>query len=541
MNQDVNSLSSQSNSYKSDWLIAGGLFLSAFLLRAIGLFRLDVWFDEIAILLQTNLPISQLWKFNQSENFPPLFPWIVKLWSYFVTSDWCYRLLAALIGSAVPPAAYFLAKEIKSRRFAVLLGVACVICLPLIYYSQVVRMYGLFTVFSVISYIFFLRAIKDNRFSYWIIVAIANLLAFYTFLFGVLMIAAEFTVLFWRSRKSLKKLAKPLLTHLPAFLLMSFWIVVLMNRSSVVQSYAKTLDPFGDFLRIWAFFGSGAIFNDKLIPGLVVNIPLFIGFFLGLFYRKKDENLKISVQLMIIVILLVVIISVVEFPVLDSRYLLFLIPLYLIIVFSGWMHLSKLWQLAGIIAVFLTLSLSTVYYYLNFLPVNDAFRYHGVFVHSESNDGNCYSRMADTLQKRLKPGEVILHFGAPYLRSFTFFASIYFHHRSLPEYLFTKEDLTEAVGRQYLLPGEQIDDISDLKPIPKGIWIVTLSDPEILITAGEKRDSTSTRIPAWLETESLPEQLVKYNFQFQEIIRDGSLSALHFIRIDNGVARAVSE
>ncbi|MBU0519921.1 glycosyltransferase family 39 protein [bacterium] len=524
-------MTSETNNLRFSLIAGGGLFLLAFVLRYIGLFRLDVWFDEIAVLLQTDLSLAEIWRFNQNENFPPLFPWIVKLWSYIASSDSSYRLLAALIGALLPPISYFLGREIQDRKLGVLLGICCAISLPLLYYSQVVRMYGLFVVASTISYLFFLRAIKTEKPSYWFITALANLAAFYAFLFGLFIIITEFLILAWIYRSNLKKILPPLIAHIPTFILMSFWFAVLIDRSNVAQSYLASQNLYGDFIRMWMFLGSGSVFYNNLGIALVINLPLIIGFILSFRTLKKEKTTVATITLLVLPIFFVSMVSVIKVPVLDGRYMLFLTPLYLVLGLRGWILLkNSTWRKIGIIAVFASLSISSGYYYSHFLSANDDFRHHGVFKHTEDDDGNCYSRMADTLQERLQPDEIIIHFGGPFLRSFTFFTSIYFHHRTFPEYLFTADDVSYCVGRQYIQPGEQISTLNSLDQIPHGIWVVTLNDPKIIYKSDEQDTVPLSKLDKWLETGNLPEELSRYNYHFEEIIRDGSLSALYFTR-----------
>ena len=187
---------------RADILNITVLFIAALLFRLFRLFDLDVWFDEVAILLQLDMSFGEIWNFCKIENFPPFYPWIAKAWNYIFPGDQSLRLLSAIIGALVPPAAYFLGKEVKDQKFGILLGFACVVSLPLIYYSQVVRMYGLFVLLGCISYTSFIRGMKTNEWKYWVLTAFANLLAFYTFLFAVFICAVFYNinaVTFWAS------------------------------------------------------------------------------------------------------------------------------------------------------------------------------------------------------------------------------------------------------------------------------------------------------------------------------------------------------
>ncbi len=516
---------------KNHLVIGVVIFCSALSIRYIKLFDLDLWFDEITILLQIDLSFSDIWEFNKSENFPPFYPWLVKLWSYCCHTDNGYRVLNAIIGSLVAPVAYLLGCELKDKKLGTLVGLASAVSVPLIYYSQVVRMYSLFVVFICISYYTFSRAVATEKYKYWIITAIANLLAFYTHLFGLFVITTEFIILIWIFRADLKKMIPPVVSHIPTLILMSFWFLVLLDRYQVVQSYTHSANLFSNLIRLWLFMGSGVFFGKNLIIAFFVNIPLFVGLFLGIPQWFRNRSNKIFAALFVMPFALIVIVSFFRFSIIDGRYLLFLVPSYLTLVISGWLYVNnKLWRSIGLISVFISLIFSSWYYFSNYLEANDTFRYHGVFAHSKEDDGKCYSRIAAIVEGKITSDEVIIHYSGPYRRSFTFFTSIYYHKRSLLEYVYTTDELPYAVGRQYLKPNERITSLNELDQIPGGIWVITLNKPKFLYIEGYKASQNEKKFDKWIEKDNLPAELKGLDYHFAEIIRDGSLSAIHFIR-----------
>ena len=128
----------------SDFGIVTVLFVIALGLRWYNLTALDLRFDEVAILLQTSLSYSEIWEFCKLENFPPLYPWIIKFLNNYMHDPVQLRWFSAIVGALVPPIAYLLGKEIQGRKLGLLLGLATIVSLPLLYFSQVVRMYSLF-------------------------------------------------------------------------------------------------------------------------------------------------------------------------------------------------------------------------------------------------------------------------------------------------------------------------------------------------------------------------------------------------------------
>ena len=124
---------------RKDWFAILILFSLALGIRSVQLFSLDLWFDEVVLLFQVKMSYAQIWRFCQNENFPPLFPWLLKAWYSIFPGENSLRFFCALMGALTPPAAYFLGKEIQNRRLGWLLGLACVLSIALTVLAIVTR------------------------------------------------------------------------------------------------------------------------------------------------------------------------------------------------------------------------------------------------------------------------------------------------------------------------------------------------------------------------------------------------------------------
>jgi len=165
--------------------------------------------------------------------------------------------------------------------------------------------------------------------------------------------------------------------------------------------------------------------------------------------------------------------------------MLFLLPIYLILAIDGWYYLSnKLLRFIGLGALFLTLLLGTISFYSNYAEAHDLFRNRWQTI--ENLDGHSMSEGAKYIDDLYKKGDVIVHYSAPRVRSFTFFPFIYYHDRKYPEYLLAEGKIAEHAGAQYLKPGDTIKSFDDLNPEPKGIFIVTLADPFLIMSDSEE-------------------------------------------------------
>ena len=223
-------------------------------LRLIKLHDLDIWFDEAVLLFQVQMSYSEIWSFCTNENFPPLFPWILKAWNAVFPGEHLLRIFCALLGALTPPAAYFLGKELQDRRLGWLLGIACVFSVALLYYSQMIRMYTVLPFLACLSLLTFLRAVKTDQYKYWLLMALINLLGFYVFLFFIFFISGEFLALVWWRRQALKTLLRPVLTQLPALALMMIWVGVMLQRYSEVNEAFLNLNLAKEFFKLLGVF-----------------------------------------------------------------------------------------------------------------------------------------------------------------------------------------------------------------------------------------------------------------------------------------------
>jgi hypothetical protein len=128
---------------------------------------------------------------------------------------------------------------------------------------------------------------------------------------------------------------------------------------------------------------------------------------------------------------------------------------------------------------------------------------------------------------------VIIHFSGSVIRTLSYFPSIYYHSRSLPEYIYSFEELSMQNGQQYLHPGERIADLYEINPLPRGIWVVTWEPPEKVIFDSPWFLEQRKRGRPGYKHENLPEQLYEAGYRSQYITRFGGISTIYFLKITN--------
>ncbi len=518
-----------------DFTIIAALLIGGFLLRLFRLFDLDVWFDEAVLLLTAKHSYVEIWNLIKNDNYPPLYVWMLKFWGTLFPGENALRLFAALTGSLTAPMAYLLGKEMGNRKWGILLGAACVLSYSLVYYSQMIRMYSIFPFWACLSLYGFYRGWKTNSWRDWALTAVANLLGFYTFLFMVFLIAAQFLIVLWSERSFGGRFRRLLAVHLPVFILMLFWIVPLVQRlMAIEESFILAPVTPEDLAKLWVFWGTGTYFTDRYALAVLLNLPFLIGFGLAAIKLYRSFPVRSAIFILIFTVSSVYLISLVGQSIFLKRYFLFLLPLYLGVGIAGWLALkTPLLRRVGLSVTFIVLIISLAYYYVNYYPEHEPYGFCLVSPETGKADGHALRKVSDLIEKRIRDGEVIIHFSNPSFRNLSFFPSIYYHERALPEYFYSKTGLHHWSGGQFLLPGEHISALQDLNPLPQGIWLVTL-DPAKDLFKDEVISGRNDRF-RWVVADNLPLELIRAGYRRGRTYQFGNVSAVHLRREETQV------
>jgi hypothetical protein len=511
----------------SGYLLLFLILLLGLVIRCYNLTSIDIWFDEAAILFQTEMTFAEIWSFSASENFPPLYQWLLKLWSYLGSSIERLRLLSVIIGSLTPLIFFLIGRELFNRKYALLYGLLSVLSVPLIYYSQNIRMYSLFILLCSLSYLGFIKALKTNEWKYWILVAVSNLLGYYTFLFMVFVIAGEFLVLLSRYRFRFNEYARFLYPHIIVLMLMFCWIIPFYERYTTVIKQVQTHVTIGQIVKVFFYLGTGTHFLGKYLLAAILNLPFALGLFIGIRELKHNKKLTALTIIFCFTLISCCIISTLGPNIFYGRYLLFLLPIYFAIILHGYSIIKdKIVRVIALSVLVVSLLSSNIYYFTHYLQVHDEFRY--LWYEVERVEGHSFSLIAKEVEDQIAEREVIIHYSNPKLRSFSFFPLLYYHGRKLPEYIYSKNDLPSHAGQQYLKPGELLRSLEDLDELPKGIWIITLNSLEFLT---EYNTLTETTKPSWFHRENLLSELDHLDYRHDKSFSIGNVTTVHFVKV----------
>jgi len=175
----------------AQWFLPVLIVLLAVGLRFYQLGDKGLWGDEIAQAKWSLLPLAKMWtRFRDPPDFILHFM-LGQVAQQFGTSALWVRLPSAITSVLTVPATYVLARRVGTRAVA-LVAMTLVALSPFqIWYAQDARMYAALACYAAPSLYFFLRVLERPQWRAAIGLTIANALAIYTHLFGVMPLLIE--------------------------------------------------------------------------------------------------------------------------------------------------------------------------------------------------------------------------------------------------------------------------------------------------------------------------------------------------------------
>jgi len=269
------------------WLILLVLALAAFL-RLFELGTNSLWLDEV---YQVDVS-SHSWgaiirSCIYSDTHPPLYYLLQHLWIIlFGQSEAAVRSLSACLGILSVLVLYYLGRELFNRTVGLIASLFLAISWFAIYFSQEARPYSLLLALTLLSFLFFVKALKSEktRIRYVALYAFASILLCYTHLYGLFVIATQALFLFLYRRSYAK--GKAALWYALAITVLSFgpWIYVLATKTS--QTGIAGLS--------WLPMPSAGLVGDTLLkligtyPTSIVLLLLFLPLcVIGMSYPRK--------------------------------------------------------------------------------------------------------------------------------------------------------------------------------------------------------------------------------------------------------------
>ncbi|VAW41959.1 hypothetical protein MNBD_CHLOROFLEXI01-7, partial [hydrothermal vent metagenome] len=378
------------------------ILLLAFGLRLHALGNQSMWWDELKTIERATLPLpALLTDFINTRDQLPAYYLLMRGWIQLGNNAFIVRLFSLLWGVLGVTAVFQLGRQIGSTKVGVTAAFLLAISPFHIYYSQEARMYSLLVTLIILAHVGLVavlqknnsgtiwntenrkddaenrRGIKGGGFSkisvylcgisaklcvafptctvinkkrYWLLYFLTMATAVYThyFTFLILFAHAIFFILHLRPLKPISYYWFGLMALLAA--LFTPWIIMIVNRSGyseAVPVWINTAQWYEPILTLWTFT-IGATLSRRSLAGVVG----FAIFMLGLLssrhivqQQSKHKSIiaKLLLLWLLVPLLFIYLISLGNgsFSLYMDRYLIIVLPIYLLLVAWGWVHLTK--------------------------------------------------------------------------------------------------------------------------------------------------------------------------------------------------------
>ncbi|MCP4415404.1 MAG: hypothetical protein GY805_02195 [Chloroflexi bacterium] len=360
------------------------ILLLAFALRLHALDSQSLWWDELKTVQRANMSFSELFADLAGHRAHlPLYFILMRGWSWLGNSAFIVRLFSVIWGVLGVTAVFQLGRQIGSTKVGLTAAFLLAISPFHIYYSQETRMYSMLVTLLIFAHVGLIAILQEantplplsptapsaslrlNR--NWLLYFLAMTTAVYTHYFTFLIIFAHtiFFILHLRPLKPISFYWFGLMTLLAV--LFAPWAIVIIGRSGYNQAipiWINTVQLIEPILTLWTF-SIGATLSRTSLAG-ILGFTLFmlglLGSFRALHKQPKDKNNvhKLFFFWLFIPLLFIYLISLGNgsFSLYLDRYLIVVLPIYLLLVAWGWVHLtghSVPWLLGlGILATAVT-------------------------------------------------------------------------------------------------------------------------------------------------------------------------------------------
>ncbi len=386
------------------------LVLLAFAVRLWDIGGKGLWYDEASTALMARAGVAEIVQFHWRSAFehPPLWVLLMHFWSMiWGQSEFALRLPAAFAGALLVPLMWQNLKRCwpadRVVRFVAALFIA--ISPVLILYSQEARMYAIVTLFAAISIYLFLRLQDSDRWGLLAAFIITNVVMLGVHYYAVLLIAAEAmcVLVTWRSRRRgrVRLIAGLALSILPLIL----WAALSPGFQTTLRSVTAQSARAGGTWQVWAdrlwrdiTFGSVVWQPSRSVVGYILAPLLLLGVYAALrpgpqSRSQQNRLLGRTGGILFTLTLLTAILASATFQnAIHTRYILFAVPAFYVLLALG---IGLLWRRArwlGIVALLAPLVVAAL----------GLTHYYGLYQKSGYRD------MARAIVAQAAPGDAIL-------------------------------------------------------------------------------------------------------------------------------------
>lgn len=354
----------------------------ALILRLVNLNQ-SFWLDEAAQVIESARPLKD--QFSLPADFhPPLFHILLHFWMIFGRSEIWIRMLPVLFGIGSVYLIYHVSEAIGKSKAGIWAAFFLSVSPYHIWYSQEARPYMLFVFLSLLA----TDALIRNK---WIFYTLISFFTLYSFYFSPFLFLSHLAYILLFQRKQGKKFTLSILAALILFIpwLPSFWTQLNIGTNGFFKGWTDIVSmiPEKAIPSLFAkfIFGKGTITNK--IEYTLAIIPELLVFILCQFnIAGKKEGKLISILFWIPLVAATA--TAIIIPVLAPQRLLFLLPVFCLILGLGASAFPKKIQAASIIIILVTSLLGVYQYYTDPYVQREEWRQAVRFVENESNQNS---------------------------------------------------------------------------------------------------------------------------------------------------------
>ena len=355
---------------KRPYLPLIGILLLAFGLRLHALDSQSLWWDELKTVQRATMTLPDLLAdLTRNRAHLPFYFLLMRGWSLFMgNSAFSVRYFSVLWGVLGVTAVFQLGKQLATPQVGPSAAFLLAISPFHIWYSQEARMYSFLPTLLILAHVALVAVLKKSSKRYWLLYFLAMGTAVFThyFTFLILLAHAIFAILNMRLKPQFARRWFGQMAVLAAlFAPWAYKIASQHGYNEAVPPWINAVHWYEPFLTLWTF-SVGPSLGWKWFPDFVIYALFLLGFCLGLKHihnhsRQQNGTSQLLLLWLGLPLLLILGISLSgAFSLYVDRYLIIVLPIYLLLVAFGWVSLfgkERIAWLLGIVALVTAVSL----------------------------------------------------------------------------------------------------------------------------------------------------------------------------------------
>ncbi|WP_333786707.1 glycosyltransferase family 39 protein [Methanomethylovorans sp.] len=318
-------------------LILAITFIGAFL-RIYQLGTESVWLDEATTYFLSSDTLFGIYEATKNDVHPPLYYFVVHFFLFAGKSEALLRFPSMVFGIVAIPLLYMLGTRLFTVKEGLISSFLLSISLSHIYYSQEARMYSMMVFLTLGSIFFFYAAIEDKRNSFWFLFIVFTVLNIYTHYFGFFIFPVEilfFTILLFSHKGRKLRFSSEVLPQIKVFFISVASIIVLIIPRIQVFFEQAASRVGGDVT--WGidqtYFIASLLSHLTLSPSpSLLYLTFFVLGIIAVILSNRRQAVLLCSWFVLPVIVSYYLSDIMPF---HPRYLLFILPAYLLIISRG--------------------------------------------------------------------------------------------------------------------------------------------------------------------------------------------------------------